>query len=85
MVYKFFDKESSSRSGAATESNYQLVNKMDRQIVRIFKRRKVYSSFRNNIWGVDFANMQSLKNTAKELDIYCVQLICLVNMHGLFI
>ena len=60
MVYKFFDKESSSRSGAATESNYQLVNKLHRQIVRIFQRRKVYSSFRNNIWSVDFANMQSL-------------------------
>ena len=25
-----------------------------------FKNRKVYSSFRDNIWGVDLADMQSL-------------------------
>ena len=59
MVYKFFDKKSSG-SGVATESNYQLVNELPRQIIRKFKRRKVYSSFRDNIWNVDLADMQSL-------------------------
>ena len=52
MVYRFFDKKSSG-SGVATESNYQLANELHRQVIRKFKRRKVYSSFRNNIWGVD--------------------------------
>ena len=56
MVYKFFDKKSSG-SGVATESNYQLVNELPRQIIRKFKRRKVYSSFRDNIWNVDLADM----------------------------
>ena len=59
MVYKFFDKKSSG-SGVATEPNYQLANELHRQIIRKFKRRKVYSSFRDNIWGVDLADMQSL-------------------------
>ena len=59
MVYKFFDKKSNG-SGVATESNYQLVNELPRQIIRKFKRRKVYSSFRDNIWNVDLADMQSL-------------------------
>ena len=27
---------------------------------RSLERRKVYSSFRDNIWGVDLADMQSL-------------------------
>ena len=41
MVYKFFDKKSSG-SGVATEPNYQLANELHRQIIRKFKRRKVY-------------------------------------------
>ena len=59
MVYKFFDKKSSG-SGVATEPNYQLANELHRLIIRKFKRRKVYSSFRDNIWGPDLADMQSL-------------------------
>ena len=59
MVCKFFDKKSSG-SGVVTEPNYQLANELHRQIIRKFKRRKVYSSFRDNIWGVDLADMQSL-------------------------
>ena len=30
------------------------------QLLKKFKNRKVYSSFRDNIWGVDLADMQSL-------------------------
>ena len=84
MVYKFFDKKSSG-SGVATGPNYQLANELHRQIIRKFKRRKVCSSSRNNTWGVDLADMQSLSKYKKESSISCVQLICLVNMHGLFL
>ena len=59
MVYNFFDKKSSG-SGVATEPNYQLSNERHRQIIRRFKRRKFYSSFRDNIWGANLADMQSL-------------------------
>ena len=52
MVYKCFDKKSSG-SGVDAKSNYQLANKFHKQIIRTFKRRKVYSSFRDNIWSVD--------------------------------
>ena len=64
MVYKFFDKESSG-SSVATEPNYQLANELRKQIIRNFKRRKVYSSFRNDICGVDLADMQSLSKFNK--------------------
>ena len=30
------------------------------QLLKKFKNKKVYSSFRDNIWGVDLADMQSL-------------------------
>ena len=69
MVYKFFD-EKSSGSSVATEPNYQLPKELHRQIIRKFKRRKVYSSFRVNIrgiWGVDLADMQSLSKYNKRI------------------
>ena len=64
MVYKVFDKKFSG-SVVATESNYHLANEPHRQVVGKFKRQKVYSSFRGNIWGVDLANMQSLSKCNK--------------------
>ena len=62
MVYKFFD-EKSKGSGVATKSmsNQQLANELHKPIIRKFKRRKVYSSFKDNIWGVDLAHMQLVK------------------------
>ena len=49
MVYKFFDKKS-SESDIVNEPNYQLADDLDKPIIRRFKKRKVYSSFRDNIW-----------------------------------
>ena len=64
MVYKFFDKKSSG-SGIANEPNYQPVNELHKPIIQKFKKRIVYSSFRDNIWGVDLADMQSLSKCNK--------------------
>ena len=75
MVYKFFDKKSSG-SGVATEPNYQLANELHRQIIRKFKRRKVYSSFRDNIWSADLADMQSLSKCNKGIRF----LLCAVDL-----
>ena len=83
MVYKFFDKKSSG--SGITEPNYQLADERHKPIIRKLKKRKVCSSFRDNIWGVDLADMQSLTKYNKGLNIYYVPLICLVNMNGLFL
>ena len=64
LVYKFFDKKSNG-NGIANEPNYQLANELYKLIIRKFKKRKVYSSFRDNIWGVDLADMQSLSKYNK--------------------
>ena len=58
MVYKFFDKKSSG-SGITNELNFQLGNELYKPIIKKLKKRKVYSSFKDNIWGVDLADMQS--------------------------
>ena len=79
MVYKFFDKKSSG-SGIVNEPNYQLANELYKPIIR--KLKKSLSSFKDNIWGVDLADMQSLSKYNKESSICCVQLIFLANMPG---
>ena len=42
---------------------------------------KVYSSFKDNIWGADLTDMQLLS----KFDFYYVLLLFLVNMLGLFL
>ena len=66
MVYTFFDKKSIG-SGIINEPNYQLANELHKPIIKKFKKRKVYSSFRDNIWGVDLADVQSLSKYNKAI------------------
>ena len=65
MVYKFFDKKSKGSGISANEPNYQLANELHKPIIKKFKKRKVHSSFKDNIWGVDLADMQSLSKYNK--------------------
>ena len=52
MVYEFFDKKS-SRSGIVNNNeNMQLANELHKPIIKKFNKRKVYSAFKDNIWGV---------------------------------
>ena len=75
MVYKFFDKKSSG-SDIANEPNYQLTNQLHKPIIKKFKKIKVYSSFRDNTWGVDLADMQSLSKYNKGNK----QLLCAIDL-----
>ena len=87
MVYKFFNKKSSVsgvETSLATEPNYQLANELHRQITRKFKRRKVYLSFRNDIWGVDLADMQSLSKYNKRIKYLLCAIDLFSKSHGLF-
>ena len=43
----------------------QLADELHKPIIRKFKKRKVYSSFKDNIWGVDLADMQLLSKFNK--------------------
>ena len=66
MIYKFFDNKS-KESGTINEPNYQLANQLPKPIIRKFKKRKVYSSFRENIWSVSLADMHSLSKYNKGI------------------
>ena len=76
MVYKFFDKKSASLSDKSTKGtgikneikeNEQLANELHKPIIRKFKKIKVYSSFKDKIWGVDLADMQLISKCNKGI------------------
>ena len=52
----FFDKKFKS-SIIKFMLNQQLADVLHKPIIRKFKRRRVYYSLRDNIWGVDLADM----------------------------
>ena len=64
----------------------QLAEELHKPIIRNFKKRTVYSSgFKDNIWGAELAYMQLISSFIKDLDVYCVLLIFLVNMLRFFL
>ena len=77
MVYKFFDKKLKG-TGIKNEikENQQLANELHKPIIRRFEKRKVYSSFKDNIWGVDSADMQLISKYNKGIK-YLLCVICL--------
>ena len=72
MVYKFFDKKS---KGSGLE-NKEFANELHKPIIRKFKRRKLYSSFKDNIWGVDSADMQLISKYNKGIKY----LLCVIDL-----
>ena len=56
MVYKFFDKKSVG-SGMLEPYSLKLADELHKPVIRKFNKRKVYSQFKDNIWGVDLADM----------------------------
>ena len=68
MVYKFFDKKSKGSGVANNEikQNLQLAKELHKPITRKFKKRKVCSRFRDNIWGADLADMQLISKFNKR-------------------
>ena len=66
MVYKFFDKKSRGKGvNNEIKQNNQLAEELDKPIIKKLKKRKVYSSFKGNIWGADLADMQLISKFNK--------------------
>ena len=88
MVYKFFDSKVASPdkntvgSGGKhvntkiTPQNEQLADELHKPIIRKFKKRKVYSAFKDNIWGADLADMQLLSKYNKGIRF----LLCVIDI-----
>ena len=66
-IYKFFDKKSKgsgitmlankSAVNIKVKPSKQLAQELHKPIIRNFKKRKVYSGFKDNMWDADLADM----------------------------
>ena len=56
MVYKFFDKKTSGSGVKSVPQNEELADELHKPIIRKFKKREVYSAFKDNIWAADLAD-----------------------------
>ena len=58
MVNEFFDKKTAGTGIKSMEQIEKLAKELHKPIIRKFKKRKVYSAFKDNIWSADLADMQ---------------------------
>ena len=71
MVYRFFEKKSKGNSiKNEIKENHQLANELHKPIIKNFKKRKVYSSFKDNLWGIDLADMQLISKYNKGIRFF---------------
>ena len=92
MVYKSFDKKSTAepssleRMGSrfkklkntTKSSSSILADELHKPIINKFNKRKVYSQFKDNIRGVDLADMQSLSKQNKSIKY----LLCAIDLYS---
>ena len=78
MVYKFFDKNLKGSGVSINEikQNLQLAKELHKPIIRKFKKRKVYSRFKDNIWGADLADIQLISKFNKGFRF----LLCVIDI-----
>ena len=76
MVYKFFDSKVSGSGAELMLENKQLANELHKPIIRKFEKRRVYSTFKDNIWGVDLADMQLISKYNKGIRF----LLCVIDI-----
>ena len=80
MVYKFFDSkvaplDKKTMSGKGIK-NKILAEELHKPVIKKFNKRNVYSQFRDNIWGVDLADTQSLSKKNKGIKY----LLCAIDL-----
>ena len=75
MVYKFFDKKSMG-SGFVKDSSSILADELHKPVIKKFNKRKVYSQLKDNIWGIDLADMQSSSRKNKGIKY----LLCVIDL-----
>ena len=79
MVYNFFDKKSTGSGINTTKpSSSILADELHKPIIKKFNKGKVYSQFKDNIWRVDLADMQSLSRKNKGIKY----LLCATDLYS---
>ena len=60
MTQKLLHSTKKTMSGKGIKNNKILAEELHKPVIKKFNKRKVYLQFRDNIWRVDLADMQSL-------------------------
>ena len=84
MVYNFFDKESTGSDinmHANNERPLDLAEELHKLIIRKFKKRTVYSRFKDNIWGADLGDTQLISKFNKGLRF----LLCVIDIFSKYV
>ena len=55
-----------------------LADELHQAVIKKLKKRKVYSQFKDNTWGVDLADMQSLSRKNKGIRY----LLCAIDLYS---
>ena len=81
MVYKFFNSKVAPRNKTISgkvmkEVNKILAEELHKPVIRKFNKRKVYSQFKDNIWGVDLADTRLLSKKNKGIKY----LLCAIDL-----
>ena len=68
--------KSTAEPSALARSFLVLADELHKPVIKKFNKRKVYSQFKDNIWGVDLADMQSLSRKNKGIKY----LLCAIDL-----
>ena len=86
MIYKFFDKKlKGSGVSIAVKPCEQLSEESQKPIIRNFRKRTVYSEFKNKIWGADLADMQLISKFDRGFRFLLYVIDIFSNMLRLFV
>ena len=86
MIYNFFDKKTKG-SGVtlankstikSAPQNEELADKLHKPVIKNFKKREVYSAFRDNISAADLADMQLISKFNKGFRF----LLCVIDIYS---
>ena len=63
-------------NGTANPDSLKLADELHKPVIKKFSKRKVHSQFKDNIWGVDLADMKLLSKQNKDIKY----LLCAIDL-----
>ena len=70
--------KNTTKSSSLERSSSILADELHKPVIKKFDKRKVYSQFKDDIWGVDLADMQSLSRKNKGIKY----LFCAIDLYS---
>ena len=80
-VYKFFDKKPSGSGIKSMPQKEQLAEELHKPTNRKFKKKKMYSLFKDHIWGADLGDMQLISKFNKGFRF----LLCVIDIFSKYV